>query len=179
MAYEFPLPRTRTTWIVVANGKRMRVFESRLSEAAVSMGGSSKHDYRILHERWTLMPRDDAEMLAEPISEYQLGHDKRGSRSGVTAAERHTVEPRLDVREEIKENFAESIASKLFEVQKNNGFDRLVLIAPQRMLGELKRHLDQSVRRLIVAEIPKDLTHAKRHDLLDYVREVLPPAPVA
>ncbi|MDD4615887.1 MAG: host attachment protein [Alphaproteobacteria bacterium] len=178
MAYQFPPPRTRTTWIIVANGKRMRAYEGQLTDATPSMGGTSKHDYRVERLRWVLHPLKAIDMAAESVSDFQIGHDRRGSLFGYTAAQRHTVEPHLDVREEVKENFAHSIAARLYEAQRDNAFDRLVVIAPQRMLGELKRSFDPSLSKRVAAEIPKDLTRCRSDELLDYVRDLLPPAHV-
>jgi protein required for attachment to host cells len=39
-------------------------------------------------------------------------------------------------------------------------FDRLVLIAPATMLGGIKKHLNEKILKLVVAEMPKDLTHS-------------------
>jgi protein required for attachment to host cells len=173
-ASEFPLARRRTTWVVVANGKRMRVYESHIIRSVVSLGGTSKHVYQFERPQWALSPLPAVDMQAESLGAYDIEHDDRGSRKGYSAAERHTVASHIDIRDEIKENFAQSIAWRLREAQKQSGFDELIVVAPHRMLGELKKSFGQALGRSVTAEIPKDLTRADRRELLDCVREVLP-----
>ncbi|RVT94554.1 host attachment family protein [Sphingomonas crocodyli] len=42
--------------------------------------------------------------------------------------------------------------------QKVDDFEKLIIIAPPRTLGELRKHYDKAVAEKIVAEIDKDLT---------------------
>ena len=42
--------------------------------------------------------------------------------------------------------------------QKADEFEKLIIIAPPRTLGELRKHYDKAVADKIVAEIDKDLT---------------------
>jgi protein required for attachment to host cells len=175
-AFDISTDRKEVTWIVVADGRKMRVYESRQIQKIVPMGGSSKHFYQIEKTDWELdpVPRMDAD--AESSKDYQMGHDHRGSLFGFTAAQRHTVEPHIDVRDEIREHLISTVAAKLLEACKAKNFDHLILIAPPQILGKLKELLDPSVTKRIAAEIPKNLTHYKKEVLLGYIKDALPSA---
>ena len=40
-----------------------------------------------------------------------------------------------------------------------NDYDRLIVIAPPRTLGELRKHYHKEVEKRLVAEVPKDLVN--------------------
>ena len=54
-----------------------------------------------------------------------------------------------------------------------NDFDRLVLVAPAVMLGDLRRALQPQVLEKVVAEVDKDLTKIPTHDVLAHINDVL------
>lgn len=64
-----------------------------------------------------------------------------------------------DWHELAKERFAADLADKLYERAHKGEFDRLVLVAAPKILGELRDQLHQEVTDKIVAEIPKTLTN--------------------
>ncbi len=57
-----------------------------------------------------------------------------------------------------KERFADEIADALYRHAHANLFDRLVIIAPAKILGNLRKAFHAEVIDRIVAEIPKELT---------------------
>jgi protein required for attachment to host cells len=57
-----------------------------------------------------------------------------------------------------KERFADEIAEALYHHAHANLFDRLVIIAPAKILGNLRKAFHAEVIDRIVAEIPKELT---------------------
>lgn len=50
--------------------------------------------------------------------------------------------------------------------------DHIVLIAPPRMLGEVRRHLTPQVRHAITGEVPKDLIGRHETEVLAVIRGV-------
>ncbi len=134
--------RTRT-WIVVADGARARFF-------AASDDGSK------------LLPARAADMVA-PLNRLparELKSDKPGrsyssSRSGV----RHAFEPPHDYHKIEKHRFSAAVAEALHEASEGKAFDRLVLVAPRRSLGELRRLLSDRVKKQVDQEIAKDFTN--------------------
>ncbi|MGE5721998.1 MAG: host attachment family protein [Sphingomonadales bacterium] len=71
-----------------------------------------------------------------------------GRRSAFTESDFHEVE---------ESRFAARIADFLREQALAGGFDELIVVAPPRTLGELRKHYHREVERRVTAEIAKDL----------------------
>lgn len=141
------------TWIVVADGAHARIF---LSEGA----GKAL----VLH------PIRD--MKIEIPATRDLGTDRPGrvhNRGGV----RHAMSDHTDRHEEEKEKFAKQVAGILDEAASGKLIDRLVLVAPAKMLGNLRRALGKPAAALVQAEVPKDLVKADAKSLLDHLSDIL------
>ena len=57
-----------------------------------------------------------------------------------------------------KRDFTARLAGVLDKACGEGQFDRLVLVAPPRSLGELRSHLSERVKRAVSHEVGKDLT---------------------
>ncbi len=57
-----------------------------------------------------------------------------------------------------KERFADEIASRLYRLAHRGDFDRLVIVAPPLVLGEMRQKLHKEVAARVEAEIAKTLT---------------------
>lgn len=83
-----------------------------------------------------------------------------------------TPEARASVRTEADANwqqmeesrFADEIATALYKAAHDGRYDKLVVAAPPKTLGELRKAFHKEVSERIVAEVNKDLT---RHDVAD------------
>lgn len=73
-----------------------------------------------------------------------------GVRSAVDEPDYHQIE---------EDRFAADTAALLSKRAQGNGFEQLIIVAPPRTLGELRRHYDKAVEAKIVAEIDKDLVN--------------------
>lgn len=102
-----------------------------------------------------------AEELRRPV--VRSNQPGRVYESATTA--RHAVEPRNDPRDLAKRMFAQSIAQVLKLARTRRDYDRLVLAAPPRFLGYLRDAIHPSIRRALIAELPKDLSHVPEGDL--------------
>jgi protein required for attachment to host cells len=65
------------------------------------------------------------------------------------------------------------IASQINIAYQNKSFERLALVAPPKLLGELKKQLDESVLKSVVAELPKDITHYQGRDLAVHLSQLV------
>lgn len=63
--------------------------------------------------------------------------------------------------------FAKDIAARLYTLAHAGRFDRLVVVAPPRTLGEIRAALHPEVRQRVILELDKDLT---RHTVADIER---------
>jgi protein required for attachment to host cells len=118
------------------------------------------------------------ELKAESLSDYQVSHDDRGSLIGAQHSAHNTCEPHLDIHDEVKQNLVVVIASKLKQARMEKSFDHLVIAAPPKILGALRKMLDDSVLSCVIAEIDKDFTNDKNHALLVHLQETLTEARV-
>src|SRR5690606_17148659 len=57
-----------------------------------------------------------------------------------------------------KERFADEIADRLYRMAHRGDFERIVIVAPPLVLGEMRQKLHKEVTRRVVAEVPKTLT---------------------
>ena len=69
--------------------------------------------------------------------------------------------------------FAKDIADRLYRALMRHEFDRLVIAAPPKALGELRRDLHKEVAARVVTDIGKDLTNSTLDDIEAHVRDAL------
>jgi protein required for attachment to host cells len=69
--------------------------------------------------------------------------------------------------------FARDLAAVVERAATAKRFERLVLVAPPAALGRLRLALTQRTRRMIRAEIGKDLTHIPFRELPAHLGEVI------
>ena len=65
----------------------------------------------------------------------------------------------VDFHQQEEDRFAAETAAMLKERALRNEYDALVVVAPPRTLGELRKHYHKEVEKRIVAELPKDLVN--------------------
>jgi protein required for attachment to host cells len=71
-----------------------------------------------------------------------------------------------------KERFAAQVAEQINRAAQANAFGQIVIVAPPKILGELRGGFTKETERKILAEIGKDLTH---HSIAEIERLVLTP----
>ena len=138
------------TWYIIADGGRARFVERDETGAYRTVLSFVAAD---MHKR----SRD-------------LGLDRPARVKESANAARHAVEPRRDLHEAAKEDFIALVAEDIEDGRDQ--FDRLVLIAPPRVLTELKQKLSKPIAKIVVSDLQKDLTKVPDHDL---AKHILPP----
>ena len=138
------------TWYIIADGGRARFVERDETGA-----------YR------TVLSFVAADMHKRSLD---LGLDRPARVKESANAARHAVEPRRDLHEAAKEDFIALVAEDIEDGRDQ--FDRLVLIAPPRVLTELKQKLSKPIAKMVVSDLQKDLTKVPDHDL---AKHILPP----
>ncbi|CAM5323266.1 Protein required for attachment to host cells OS=Afipia felis OX=1035 GN=NCTC12722_03730 PE=4 SV=1 [Afipia felis] len=83
-------------------------------------------------------------------------------RSGVEVTDWHVVE---------EQRFVETTAASLNTYVENDGIRSVVIVAPPRVIGSLREALPEGVRKLIVAEIDKDLTNQPTYEIEKYLKD--------
>jgi protein required for attachment to host cells len=87
----------------------------------------------------------------------EQGTDKPG-RTSMPIGPRSSVEP-TDWHAIDEERFAETVAQRLNRAAEEGRFEHIVVAAPPKALGELRREYSKKLQGKILAEIDKDLTH--------------------
>ena len=87
----------------------------------------------------------------------EQGTDRPGRASASVGAARSAMEE-VDWHHIAKERFAGELAEALYRYAHANRFEKLVIIAPPKTLGELRKAFRAEVAARIAAEIPKELT---------------------
>ena len=130
---------TRDTWVLVADGEKALLMEN-AGDADIPL-------LEVRRERRTQNPPTHAQ-----------GTDRPGRRSDGPGAQRSAMEE-TDWHRLEKERFAAQLAEMLYRRAHADRFDRLILVAPPRILGALRKELHKEVMARIVAEVPLDLTN--------------------
>ncbi|MGB1547872.1 MAG: host attachment protein [Alphaproteobacteria bacterium] len=139
--------KPQKTWILIADGARARILHHVTGEES-------------------LEPVLEEADLKSRQHTRELGTDKPGrTHESIADGSRHAMAPRVDWHEFEKHLFAKEVAKILNHATQEHAFDRLVLVAPPKILGELRNLLDKTTQAHVTAEINKDLTGVPLHDL--------------
>ncbi|WP_347339171.1 host attachment family protein [Bradyrhizobium paxllaeri] len=87
----------------------------------------------------------------------EQGTDRPGRSIQSVGAARSAME-QADWHYIAEERFAATIAEALYRLAHGNRFDKLVVVAPAKVLGNLRQAFHAEVAERIVAEVPKELT---------------------
>src|SRR3984893_8436249 len=93
----------------------------------------------------------------DPPSREQ-GSDAPG-RAYSSVGEIRSAVGETDWHELEKERFAASIADRINRVALSGAFNQLVIVAPPKILGDLRRKFTKETEPKIIAKVLKDLTH--------------------
>ena len=136
-------------WYVIADGGRARFVERDENGAFRTVLSFVAAD---LHKR---------------SRELGLDRPARVKESANTA--RHAIEPRRDLHNAAKEDFVKLVAEQLDAERARGQFDKLVLVAPARVLAQLKDELSKPIAEIVVSDLQKDLTKIPDHDLTEHL----------
>ena len=138
-----------TTWIVAADESRARVLQVARPERKLEEIESMLNPEGRLQDR-------EMQSDAEPRFSGRAGGGPASDRETQGAVE-HAVKV-----------FAREVGRYLEKARTDHRFDELVLVAPPKFLGALRKELDKEVAKLVVQELPKDLSTFNARDLEAY-----------
>ena len=127
------------TMILVADGRKMLFFRNE-GEADLP----------------TLALVSQAAQADQPTREQ--GSDAPGRSAGTHGASGSTMQ-QTDFHQQDENRFAAEAADMLKRAALAGDFRRLIVVAPPRTLGELRKHYHKEVESRIVGEVAKDLTN--------------------
>jgi protein required for attachment to host cells len=145
------LKRHETTWVLVCDGARGRIFVHRGPGSGLELVSSEDH-------------------AASHRSTHEMGSERPGRTFDSTGTGgRHAMEPRVDWHRFEKQHFAREMAALVNQAASDKLFDRLIVVAPARTLGELRGALDLHLGPRLAGELAKDLTHLDGHELAGHL----------
>ena len=135
----------KTTWIVAADSSRARVLQ---------VAGRERLDEieNLVNPEGRLQDRE----LTTDANPRLHGPGGMSAREEPSAVE-HAVEL-----------FAKRVGDYLEKARTDHRFDELVLVAPPKFLGALRKELGNEVGKLVADELPKDLSWFNERELERY-----------
>jgi protein required for attachment to host cells len=141
--------KRKRLWYVIADGGRARFVERDANGAFRTITSFVSTE---LHAR-----------------AHDLGLDQPARVKESANSARHAIEPRRDLHEAAKEDFIRTVADALATEHGQGQFDQLVLVAPARVLTELKDRLGKPIAASVVSDLQKDLTKIPDHELATHL----------
>jgi len=132
------------TWILIADGGKARVL--------VSEGRGSK-----------LTEYVKMRLNADDLPEAHVETERPGRVHESAGPARHAIEPRMPHKRQIETDFARHVARQL--EQELSNFDRLVIVAAPKTLGDLRQFISAAVEKKLEATVSKDLTNTPDQDI--------------
>ena len=118
-----------------------------------------------------------------PLNEWQSGlshhvrdvvTDKPGRSFGsADGGVRHAYESPSDLHKLEKHRFVQKLVETLDDAYDQGAFKRLVIVGPERSLGEFHGLASAKLRALVMHEVPKDLMKHPRHELEERLKPYL------
>lgn len=140
------------TWIVVADGVRCRIVANTGPGRGVE-------------------PLPDMDFRGEQRRLRDIMADRPGRTFDSAGKGRHAMTYSSDPVREDERHFARTLVDLLEVELAANAFDRLILVAPPRTLGDLRAMLAKQVRERVHHEVPKDLTRLPFGDLAKHLQD--------
>lgn len=127
--------------VVVADGRKMLLFRNEGDEQFPNLAV-------VDHEEKPVPARED------------FGTDEPGSMRDYGAGMQHRSSmAETDFHQLEEDRFAAETAEMLKRRALRNEFSQLIVVAPPKALGALRKHYHKEVEARLVAEIPKDVTN--------------------
>lgn len=86
---------------------------------------------------------------------------------------RLAVKPRSAPNTALEALFASQLATMLADHSAKDAFDRLIIVAPATMLGNLRKMIKPEVQNKIVAEIDEDPAHIPNNEIASHIDNVI------
>lgn len=142
----------KTTWIVVADSAHARFY-------AVE---SSKGPLAVVPDR---------QLDAAHAKIRDMVSDRQGRSFDSAGYGRHAMEPEVDPRRKEALDLTHGLAACLEEDAEQHRYQRLILVAAPRTLGDLRAVLPKKVAALVVGELDKELIHLGPQELAQHLAD--------
>jgi protein required for attachment to host cells len=127
------------TFVVVADGKKMLFFRNEGDSEFPKLEVESKR-------------------VQADLSDQEMSTDKAGRTFDASGGAGRSAYEETDFHQLEEDRFAHETAEILKKRALRNEFEQLIIVAPPRTLGELRKHYHKEVQKRLAGEIAKDLT---------------------
>lgn len=127
------------SWVLVADGKKAIFLRNDLN--------TRDYDLRVVWHQENENP-----------ASVEQGSDRAGRASSVPGMRRAALQE-TDWHQLSEDNFAKEVAAILDRAAHDGAFDEIVVVAPPRVLGDIRAEIAPATKKKVVAEIPKNLTN--------------------
>lgn len=142
------------TWVLVADAGRARIFA--VDPATAALDRTPLHD-----------------LTTETAPSRDIASDRPGRTFQSAGVGRSAKEPPTDPHRYRKQRFASDLAELLASERGRGAFDRLVVVAPPQLLGDLRADYTPELRAVVISEVAKDLAMFAPHELDERLADVL------
>ena len=126
-----------TTWVLVADNSRARIFSAEKPASALIEIQDLTHPEARLHEG-------------------DLVSDKTGRDQGPAGG--HGVASDQSHKQDGADRFASSVCSELDAARTSGSFQKLYVVAAPTFLGLLRKHQSNALKQLVAGEVDKNLS---------------------
>jgi protein required for attachment to host cells len=127
------------TFVVVADGKKMLFFRNEGDAEFPKLEVERKREQ-------------------EDLSDAEMKTSKAGRTFDASGGAGRSAYEEVDFHQLEEDRFAAETAELLKKRALRNDYESLIIVAPPRTLGELRKHYHKEVQKRLTAEIAKDLT---------------------
>lgn len=140
------------------------------------MLGSEKAVRFLVHEGPGRKLQELPGIEAADFPDVTVEYSDRPGRSSAVRGEvgLHALDPHETERDFRRERFAAHAVAALSAEWGKGGYDRIIIAAPPKFLGELRDGLPATLAAAVVADLPKDLVKVPLHEMAPHFAEVLP-----
>jgi protein required for attachment to host cells len=147
--------RPKITWVLLADGQNAAVY----ANDGVGKG---------------LVPIPEYTARRSGPDSHEMVSDRAGHRYGGAAkAGTGATLPRNDPHEFEEKRFVEAAVERINHAALENRFDRLIVAAPPRALGQVRQALSKAAAGRVSAEVNKDLLKDTPEGIADHLKEHL------
>jgi protein required for attachment to host cells len=136
--------------VLVADGRKMLFFRNE--------GDGEFPNLEVERKQVDVNPETHEQGTDEPGSAFTSGGSPRDGSGVSPGANNRSAYEQTDFHQLEEDRFAAETAEMLKERALRNDYESLIIVAPPKTLGELRRHYHKEVEKRITAEIAKDLT---------------------
>jgi protein required for attachment to host cells len=147
------------TWIVAADSSRARFLQ-------VAGRGQLVEIESILNPEGRM---DDRELITDAHPRFS-GHGGVGKPGARSTSGPGSDRQETSAQEHATDLFAKRVGSYLDKARTKHRYDELVIIAPPKFLGTLRKELGKEVEKLVADEVPKDLSWFNVRELERYLK---------